>query len=428
MPSDDALTVTSPPSAEAPASDPRGEASGGLVQPAPHVTLHIIEDQGVLFDAPRQCAYAINATGTFIWCCLESGFPLTEIIGRLAQTFAITRASASDYVDMALRNWRDRQLLAAPGSDAPAFESLGPPGPPRDWVAWQRPGSRPAIRRDPGRRDYGLLDARFRIRARAPLLQTEIDLLLSPLATDQPSSHAMRLDLIEDARGFSVVRDGRPYASCSELDQAVPLIKTCLIELALNRSGDFGAIHAAAVSRNGHCILLAGASGAGKSTLTAALVAAGFELMADDTTVLARDTLDARPVPFAICVKAGAWELLTSRFPGIGGRPIHHRLDGKKVRYILPEPGRYAWAKPTSRRPVDSLIFLNRVPEAKSSLRPIARADALSRLADEFCPLGDGLTAEKLDQMIGWMTRIDCLELKYSPLDEGVEQLIKLCT
>jgi len=420
MPSDDALTVTPPAGAEATVEEPRA----CFVQPAPQVTLHIIEEQGVLFDAARQCAYAINATGTFIWCCLESGLPPADIVGRLEQTFAITRASASDYVDTALRNWRDLHLIAASGR--PASETPSRPRRARDAAIWQ-PGSGPAAPHDPARRDYLLLDAGFRIRARAPLLQAEIDLLLSPLATDRPERDAIRLDLVEDECGFSVIREGRPHATCAELDQAVPLIKTCLIELALKRSGDFGAVHAAAVSRNGRCILLAGASGAGKSTLTAALVAAGFELMADDTTVLTRDTLDARPVPFAICVKEGAWGLLKSRFPAIDGRPVHHRLDGKKVRYLLPAAG-HAWARPASRRPVDTLIFLNRVPEAKSSLRAIARADALSRLSNEFCPLGDGLSAEKLDQLIGWMTRIDCAELKYSPLDEGVEQIARLCT
>jgi hypothetical protein len=420
MPSDDALTVTASAVADATVGEPRG----GFVQPAPHVTLHLIEEQGVLFDAGRQCAYSINATGTFIWCCLESGLPQADIVRRLEQTFSITRASASDYVDTALRNWRDLQLIAASGRQT--FETPPLPRLPRDAAMWQ-PRSGAAVPRDPARRDYLLLDAGFRIRARAPVLQAEIDLLLSPLATDRLTRDAIRLDLAQDERGFSVIREGRPHATCAGLDQAVPLIKTCLIELALKRSGDFGAVHAAAVSRNGRCILLAGASGAGKSTLTAALVAAGFELMADDTTVLARDTLDARPVPFAICVKEGAWELLKSRFPAIDGRPIHHRLDGKKVRYLLPAAG-HSWARPASRRPVDILIFLNRVPEAKSSLRAIARADALSRLSNEFCPLGDGLSAEKIDQLISWMTRIDCAELKYSPLDEGVERLAKLCT
>ena len=421
MSSHDVLTVASPAGATASAGDADLSA-----QPAPYVTLHIIEDEGILFDAGRRCAYAINATATFIWCCLESGLPPADIARRLEQTFAITRASAAEYVETAVRTWRDRQLVTSSGSDAPWFERPHPFALPSNLAPACQSGG-PAAQRDPDRREYQLLDAGFGVRVRAPLLRAEIDMLLSPLAADRPNPDATRLDLIEGESGFSVLRDGRRYASCPELDQAVPLVKTCLIELALRRSGDFGAVHAAAVSRNGRCVLLAGASGAGKSTLTAALLAAGFELMADDTTVLARDTLDARPVPFAICVKEGAWELLRPRFPGIGCRPIHHRLDGKKVRYVLPSAG-HSWAKPAARRPVDGLIFLNRVPEAKSSLRPVTRADALSRLAGEFCPLGDGLTAEKLDQMIGWMSRIDCLELNYSPLDEGVEQIAKLCT
>ena len=45
-------------------------------------------------------------------------------------------------------------------------------------------------------------------------------------------------------------------------------------------------IHAAAVARNGHAILLAGRSGAGKSTLAASLVRQGWRLLADDMAVI----------------------------------------------------------------------------------------------------------------------------------------------
>src|SRR5215469_18298521 len=154
MSSDVALTVSSPARAEAPVSDPKGEASGGLVQPSPHVTLHIIEDQGVLFDAARQCAYAINATGTFIWCCLESGLSAEDTVGRLEQTFAITRGSAADYVDTALHNWRDRQLVAALDFAPPASESPRAPVLARDSAPRQRSDSGRAVQPDPGRRDY----------------------------------------------------------------------------------------------------------------------------------------------------------------------------------------------------------------------------------------------------------------------------------
>lgn len=417
MPSDGQPTTSAPRT--------RADRLAFAVVPRPDVTLHILEQQGVLFDASRQSAYTVNATGTFIWCCLEREMQPAEIVLQLQQTFSLPPACADDYVRRAIHDWCDLDLVVA-GPPADRITDIWPDAQSRgDERASALAALPTGQRRVRHGQSYVLLDLIFGIRVSAPTLRTEIDLLLSPLALDSPSRYTVRLDLIEDANGFSVRREGRPYASCARLDQAVPLIKSCLVEQALGRSGDFGAIHAAALSRNGSCILLVGPSGAGKSTLTAALVAAGFELMADDTTVLARDSLEARPVPFAICLKEGAWELLRSRFPDLGRRPIHDRLDGKKVRYLLPTSG-YAWAKPTARRRVTGLVFLNRVPQARSSLQSIDRADALGRLAKEFCPLGEGLTAQKMEQLVNWIGAVDCLELRYSPLDDGVERLTKL--
>jgi hypothetical protein len=107
-------------------------------------------------------------------------------------------------------------------------------------------------------------------------------------------------------------------------------------------------------------------------------------------------------------------------------RPIHHRLDGKKVRYVAPQGG-HAWARPSARYQVDVVVFLNCVPVARSELVPLKRMEALSRLAEELCPLGEGLTAAKLDQLLAWISRVDCFELQYSPLDDGVARLAGLC-
>ena len=419
MPSD-ALTATPLPTPGAVPSD----LPADVIAARPYVTLHLLERDGVLFDAAQQTAYAINDTAAFIWCCIETGAAASAIVEQLVRTFSLTHGCAVHYVNAALRAWRDLGLISAgQANDAPGAAPF--PAAVRTRAAPDgRGGGRAA--REWLARDCMLLDTTFRIRVAAPVLRDELDLLLAPLAGSAATTRPVFLDLTETGSGFSVVCDGRLYASCGRLDQAVPLVKTSLIEKALDRSGDFGALHAAAVCRNGRCVLLAGASGAGKSTLAAALVAAGFELMADDTTVLAQDTLEARPVPFAICVKTGAWELLASRFPDLGRRPVHHRLDGKDVRYLVPS-ARHAWAKPTARRKVDSLVFLNRVPEATSSLRRMPRSEALSGFAKEFCPLGTGLTAAKMDQLVSWILGVDCFELRYSPLDDGVEQLARLC-
>lgn len=402
------------------------EPRGLLAEPAApgaHVTLHLLENDGVLFDASHQAVYALNTTGTFIWCCLEEGLSSSEIIERLRSSFGIAADTAANYLFAALGRWRDLRLVREARLDIDNALTAAP------IARAEAPGRSDHVRagRPSGdEREYLLLDVGFRLRILAPAVRREIELLLAPLAIGAIRGDFVRLDLIEDERGFVVLEGGCPYAYCRNEEELVPLVKTCLIEIALRKSGDFGAVHAAAVARDNRCLLLPGQSGAGKSTLTAALVAAGFELMADDTTVLARGTLEARPVPFAICVKEGAWDLLASRFPELQARPIHHRLDGKKVRYLPPLPG-CAWAKPRSRCRVDGLVFLNRVPEAKSSLVRLTGADALSRFVKEFCPLGEGLTPAKLDQLVTWIKRVEAYELRYSPLDDGVEQLTKLC-
>lgn len=415
----DTVILTAPPGQSVGA----GSAGAGDVVPAAHVTFHVLEHEGVLFDATQQAAYAVNQTGTFIWCCLESGMAAPEIVAQLQRTFSITRACALDYLETALRHWRERGFIVSRSRDVRST-------PTAELSLWGAVASGDTVvaqsRADRGGRTYVLLDTNFYICIAAPKLRREIELLLQPLAAAAPPRTGVHLELIEHEAGFSILREDRLYASCGDLDQAVPLIKTCLIDIAFKRSGDFGALHAAALCRNGRCVLLAGPSGAGKSTLTAALVAAGFELMADDTTVLAGETLEARPVPFAICLKEGAWELLKPRFPEIDSRPTHHRLDGKRVRYLVASAG-HVWAKPTARHPVHGLVFLNRVPEAKSRIKRISRAEALSRFSGEFCPLGDGLTSAKMAQLVTWIRGVDCFELRYSPLDDGVEQLVKLC-
>jgi hypothetical protein len=195
----------------------------------------------------------------------------------------------------------------------------------------------------------------------------------------------------------------------------------------LEQSCDFGAIHAAAVHRGGNapCVMLPGPSGIGKSTLTAALVADGFRTLGDDTIVLARDTLDVRAVPFGICLKNGAWQLLAARFPDLVEQPVHNRLDGKRVRYLNPG-GQGVAQESCAPRPAAWIVFPQRVDYGDSDLIPISRPEALSRLAAQFCPLGAGLDLPKIDRLVRWIGGIACFELRYSTLDQGAERLKEL--
>jgi hypothetical protein len=379
----------------------------------PNVSVHFLEQDSVLFDPAAQHVYAANTSATFIWCCLEEGLTSPEVIERLQAAFGITREEAADYFGAAVQRWRDLGLISWAGT-------ASAPGDGRE-ADLEQPGEAVAVDVPAAvERLYRLLDVTFRFGFSSRALADETDAVLASLAATAVPQRYTRLDVLSRDGGYVVIKEGRKFRHCPREDQIVPLLKTCMVELALRESGDFAAVHAGAIGRDGRCILLPGVTGSGKSTLTAALVASGLQLLGDDTIVLEADTLAARPVPFGICVKDGAWQLLSSRFPELQDQPIHNRLDGKRVRYLVGTK-RESWADPDSRFKVRAVAFIRRIPGARGALLPISRSEALARLTSEFCLLVDRLDPEKLDQLVGWIAGLGCYELQYSSLEDGVE-------
>ena len=79
--------------------------------PRQGVSLHLLGDEGVLFDAPGQRLYAANTTASFIWCCLEEGRPLRETGQALADTFGVPLAEAEAHVEAMVAQWRTLDLV-----------------------------------------------------------------------------------------------------------------------------------------------------------------------------------------------------------------------------------------------------------------------------------------------------------------------------
>src|SRR5262249_11944107 len=152
----------------------------GPVTPGQYVTLHILDDDGVLFDASRQSVYTLNTTGTFIWCCLKEGLSMPDVARRLQATFGISADGAEDYLTSAIRCWSELGLInvaeraldepeASDEDETPAVASV-----PRSGFTAGRPGA--------DSHDYLLLDVGFRLRILTPSLRKEIELLLAPLS------------------------------------------------------------------------------------------------------------------------------------------------------------------------------------------------------------------------------------------------------
>jgi hypothetical protein len=133
------------------------------------------------------------------------------------------------------------------------------------------------------------------------------------------------------------------------------VLDSVLFSVALLRGLE--ALHAGAVVRDRRAIAIAGAAGGGKSTLLTALLADGFELLADDVVVLEGDgeAVLAYPGPPLMTAPAAA-----PSFPG----------------EELAAIGEERWlAAPVSAqaRPLAAVVLLNRREGAKTGLRPLAK-------------------------------------------------------
>jgi hypothetical protein len=385
------------------------------------VSLHIIGAGGVLFDGRSQRLFGANTTATFIWCHLEDGLPPATIAERVSEVFGLPAVEAAGHVELSLRQWRDLGLIGRAPAALPDVES-GVRKVRRQPSSRAAPARRPAV----ASRSYRLLDTSFRLSFSSRRLLAECEPVLSPIL-DSRGGAREELQLVATRDRIVLCHNGVAIDDSPTFDGVVPMLKAALVLFGLDRSDDFAAIHSACLARNGHCFLIPGESGQGKSTLSASLVAAGFTLLGDDTIVLARDTLDARAVPFSICLKEGSWPLLASRFPELATRPVHNRSDGKLVRYLAPSrKGR--WAKPSLQLPVNSLVLLARATGQPAGLIPLDPVEAFPRFLQDFYPLRGGLDASKVERLVQWIARRQCVELRYETIEEGVALMTELCS
>jgi len=404
-------------------------ASGSAIRLRDGVSLHLVGDEGVLLDGLSQCLYRANATATFIWFCLEDGLSPEESGRHLQRTFGTTETIAKHYVAEAIREWTTLGLLSdtANETDEPRGRATGDIAIAGDDRSKSAAPDRPFVA--VSERNYRLLDTDFRLRFASHSVEADIHPFLIPLGESAPGeADPVVIDVREENGRRALYSGNRVIERWAAADEIVPVAKIALVTFALERSRDFGALHAAAVCRrpDAPCVVIAGVSGSGKSTLTAGLVTDGFFSLGDDTIVLARDTLAIRAMPFGICLKEGAWGLLSGRLPALADQPVHQRLDGKRVRYFVPEGGIGSPGR-TTQNAVTAVVFPHRTEGGPDCLLRVSHADALSRLAAEFCPLGGTLDAGKVERLIQWVDDVACFELRFSTLDGGMKRIGELC-
>lgn len=392
---------------------------GDAIRQAEHISLHFLDTEAVLFDSARQCLYSSNTTATFIWCCLEEGMAPSAIADTMAERFGMARATARAAIGQALRQWHTLKLVGPAGSNGDAGHA------PDGKMAAHVP-KRVAVRASDVRH-YRLLDLTIALRCPPPNARIVEPALAALSATSSVTGDVLVEILPADGRHCEIRMDGVAVEYCNGPEEVVPTLKALLVGLILKESRDLAAFHAAGLARGDRCLLLPGASGRGKSTLAAALAMTGFALMSDDTMILSDGATPAmRTMPFGACLKTGAWSALAGMTPQIMDLPVHTRIDGVRVRYL--SPPRLSLFRDSARHlAVGWIVFPHYVEGAPLRMKEITRTEALRRLMEGCCPLGEQLDAARVERLVEWIAGIECHDLRYGDLDEAVARLQLLC-
>lgn len=274
---------------------------------------------------------------------------------------------------------------------------------------------------------YRLLDTCFRIRCSS----TEIERLTHPIVAhlEAPSETLfdITLDVIEDGNRYHLLANSILVASCSEPAELGPIVHANISLSAYESVTCLIGIHAAAVRNGNECILLPGASGNGKTTLTAALMCSRFPYLTDELALLMHGSHQIRSAPVSLCLKRGAWSVLAPFHPVINNLPIHWRDDGNAVRYLAPPAVDLATGVKQS-YPVRRMIFPLYQPGGRTTFVPLTSAEALHRLTEAGYDVKGRLRADCIGQLVNWIAKLDCYELKFNFLHEAVSRLENCCS
>jgi hypothetical protein len=376
-------------------------------------SLHILGDRGVLLDPRTQRLYRLNELATLLWCCFEEGWSTGRTSALLQDRCGISAEQASCFIASALADWRGLGLIGCKGSGEPLESALSPP-PESPLAAPSAP-----VPATPSSRAYRILDSVIELRGLAESLLAPLDDVLGQGSAGQAPAGRVVCTLASEGSGFTLYEEGEPIDACEAEEAIVPMLKAALVRMAVERTPGIALVHAAAVAARGRGFVMPAPAGSGKSTLAAALVLDGWQLLADDTTLLSSSCSAIRPVRTALCLKEGAWPVIAARAKSLEGLPVHRRADGHLVRY-LPLPQRGAGEDDAALVPMSFVIFPRYGAGEPLELRPLDPDETFDRFLPEFYPLANRFDRQLLDELVAALRQAQAFELSYGDLDAAM--------
>jgi hypothetical protein len=348
----------------------------------------------VRVDTPS--LFYLNASAAHIWMAYRMTGSKEEAANALVRTFAIRYDTAIKDVLSTLSDWIDNGLL----------------GPLRRAIPQAWDGSH----REPLVIAYCCTEGRvFLLLTDCPEFMADVAPRLDPIRIQRctPDVTIAAWRSADDVFVIVVEDD------CIATEQGVGATRAVLFQeiVRLARPGRqwLALLHAAACGLDDRCVLLSGSSYSGKSTLSAALTRSDFALYSDDFVGIEVGTQLVPPMPFAIAVRPGSWQVLKTWIPEIDCcRPI--KTLGGEVKFlssILPSRSAPGAAV--------ALVFTEWMAGSKLSLETLSTSQAVERLNQSGFWVAH--EQKRIGDFVALLQQLPKYQLRYGDLAEAVEQI-----
>lgn len=236
-----------------------------------------------------------------------------------------------------------------------------------------------------------------------------------------PTAPAIRMEVRAGKRSFLgsgryfVYGDGKRIFTARRTRELLPYLEWGINARVIATRADYLQVHSAAMVRSGQGFLFVGNSGAGKSTIVAGLLSRGWGYLSDEFGLIEPETKYAHPFPKAVCIKAGAFELVKRLNLPLWRRRHYVKALKGQVGYIKPaDVGPQALAGPS---PIRFVIFPKYAGGVQPRLYRISRAQAAFALAG--AALNRHEFGRRTVSLLGEIVRgAECLGLKSGRIDD----------
>ncbi|MDH5748082.1 MAG: HprK-related kinase A [Rhodospirillales bacterium] len=199
--------------------------------------------------------------------------------------------------------------------------------------------------------------------------------------------------------------------------QAIPFFEWGLNWAVANHAHQYLILHAAAIEKNGHAVIMPAPPGSGKSTLCAGLVSRGWRLLSDELVLLSLDGSFITPLARPISLKDRSIEVIRDFVPAaVLSKPAADTAKGTVALMKAPadsirrvgETARPAW-----------IIFPKYQEGADSRLEPRSKAETCLQIGENaFNYSIHGV--QGFEALANVVDSSACYDFTYSSLDDAV--------